>query len=150
MNAEPENEITVESYFRAGTSRATDFVAEAGDGALTCNECGRPIVKCFVLSDGRVVGGDCAATITGDDSTRQRGEDMFALGSKRPESLADVCDEITFAEEVLRIRRARKVGTSIENAFSIYRKTDRVGARESLGVMARRRIFNAALKAGLA
>ena len=50
MHVEPENEITVESYFRAGTSRGTDFFAEAGDGALTCNACGRAIVKCFEAS----------------------------------------------------------------------------------------------------
>src|SRR5690606_18486018 len=100
-----ESEITVESYFRAGTAYAAEFLADAADGCIACHACGRMIRKCFVLSDGRIVGGDCAATITGDDSTRARGEAIFAAAAKMPAGLP--VDAVVFGEEVERIRRIR-------------------------------------------
>lgn len=142
------DEITVDGYFRAGTSRAADFLPEAADGAIGCAACGRAIVKCFVLSDDRIVGGDCAATITGDDSTRQRGEDLFKLGARKPADLA--VDEITFAEEIYRIRKARRASKDLVTAFAAYRVADRSGSREALGAVQKKRIFDAAISLRLA
>jgi hypothetical protein len=134
-------EITVESYFRAGTTHAADFRADAAAGPIGCVCCGRLIVKCFVLSDGRAVGGDCAATITGDDSTRQRGEDRFALAARMPAGL-DI-DPLCFAEETIRIRNAR-------GDRAAYLAASREGSRYSLGKLAKARIFDAARRAGVA
>lgn len=142
------NEIEVESYFRAGTSRAADFRADAADAAIGCAACGRLIVKCFVLSDGRIVGGDCAATITGDDSTRERGEALFALAARKPDSLE--IDGIAFAEEVYRVRKARHDTKDLASAFAAYRAMPRTNAREALGVKTRKAIFDAVLAAKLA
>lgn len=72
MAAKKKSRFTAEQvgawhYVRAGTSSALDF--GIGDKA-DCVNCGKPISHVFVTEVGPM-GGDCLATITGDDSTRK-------------------------------------------------------------------------------
>lgn len=139
--------IEVDSYFVAGTAHAEEYCHDAADGPIGCAECGRMIRKCFVLSDGRIVGGDCAATITGDDSTRSRGEDAFrVLKSKaRPATIPVSC----WREEVARIRRIRACPATRDYflALNAYIKADRAGSAHALGAKGKAELFEAAWRA---
>lgn len=62
-------EVVVHDYFLAGTGRAHD--ALTGDFTdVSCVCCGAKITHVFFSTIGPL-GGDCAATLTGDDSTRR-------------------------------------------------------------------------------
>jgi hypothetical protein len=52
-----------------GSSRAPGHFPGGGDVA-TCGNCGAPLRHAFVTSSGHVLGGDCLATLCGDDATR--------------------------------------------------------------------------------
>lgn len=54
-------------YVLAGTPAAEEYGLR---GAVECVNCGKPIAHVFVTDVGPM-GGDCLATITGDDSTRK-------------------------------------------------------------------------------
>lgn len=58
----------LESYVVAGTPAAYEYGI---DDNPTCVVCGSHLKYVFVTSLG-IMGGDCAATITGDDSTRKQ------------------------------------------------------------------------------
>lgn len=61
--------LTVEGYFRAGTPEASEWVR--GDFSdVSCVRCGAKISHVFATNHGNM-GGDCLATLTGDDSTRR-------------------------------------------------------------------------------
>ena len=51
-----------------GTSAAAAFFP--GDAPIPCANCGAPLRHVFVTSSGHCLGGDCLATLTGDDATR--------------------------------------------------------------------------------
>lgn len=61
--------LTLEGYYRAGTPEAAEWVA-GGGADLSCVRCGARIGHVFQTSHGPM-GGDCVATLTGDDSTRR-------------------------------------------------------------------------------
>lgn len=54
-------------YVLAGTPSAEEFGLR---GSVQCVNCGKPITHVF-MTDVGPMGGDCLATITGDDSTRK-------------------------------------------------------------------------------
>lgn len=51
-----------------GTSAAAAFFS--GSEPVPCANCGAPLRHVFVTSSGHCLGGDCLATLTGDDATR--------------------------------------------------------------------------------
>jgi hypothetical protein len=53
----------------AGTEAADEYLH--GDTEPLCDNCGRPIKYVFIAPTGHKLGGDCLATLTGDDSTRR-------------------------------------------------------------------------------
>ena len=62
-------EITVEGYFRAGSPAASEW--DLGDFEdVSCVRCGAKIGHVFMTNHGPM-GGDCLATLTGDDTTRR-------------------------------------------------------------------------------
>lgn len=61
----PED-ISVEGYFVAGTPHGFEFTT---DDKPLCVICGAPLKHVFVTDRG-LIGGDCLATLTGDDSSR--------------------------------------------------------------------------------
>ena len=61
--------LTVEGYHRAGTPEAAEWLA-GGGADVSCVRCGARIGHVFQTSHGPM-GGDCLATLTGDDSTRR-------------------------------------------------------------------------------
>lgn len=60
-------EMTLDAVFIAGTVDAYEHGIEED---AHCVVCGSPIKYCFSTQYG-IVGGDCLATLTGDDSTRK-------------------------------------------------------------------------------
>lgn len=60
--------IEVYDFFVSGTARAIE--ALRSDEQVVCFNCGRPIKYVFLTSKGPM-GGDCLATMTGDNSTRK-------------------------------------------------------------------------------
>lgn len=67
----------------AGTPQADEYLH--GEFEPTCDNCGRPIKNVFVTASGYKLGGDCLATLTGDESTRQWmiGAAMKSAGAER-------------------------------------------------------------------
>jgi hypothetical protein len=65
-SAAAAGEVHVLDYFVAGSARGADHAA--GDD-VSCANCGSKIAHCFATDVG-ILGGDCAANITGDNSTR--------------------------------------------------------------------------------
>lgn len=59
-------EIKVADFFVVDTPSAMAHTSQT----CSCCCCGRKIKNVFVATDGRYWGGDCLATISGDDSTR--------------------------------------------------------------------------------
>ena len=53
----------------AGSEAAEEYLP--GDSEPLCDNCGRPIKYVFITPTGHKLGGDCLATLTGDDSTRR-------------------------------------------------------------------------------
>lgn len=62
--------ITVEGYFRAGTPAAAEHLHGDLVSCVRCVRCGAKIGHVFATSHGPM-GGDCLATLTGDESSRR-------------------------------------------------------------------------------
>lgn len=79
---DPE-ELVAWTMVVAGTPQADEYLH--GDLEPTCDNCGRPIKNVFVTASGYKLGGDCLATLSGDDSTRQWtiGAAMKSAGAER-------------------------------------------------------------------
>lgn len=60
----------IEAYARAGSPAAFELIGPHDKGEAICERCGVPIKDIFMTPMGPL-GGDCLATLTGDDSTRQ-------------------------------------------------------------------------------
>lgn len=61
------DQVTVVDFVMAGSSRAADLGGMSDDVSCVC--CGARITNVFISNVGPL-GGDCAATLTGDESTR--------------------------------------------------------------------------------
>lgn len=61
-------EVVVTDYFYAGTSKAYEHIA-GNFSDVSCAACGAKISHIFMSNVGPL-GGDCAATLTGDETTR--------------------------------------------------------------------------------
>jgi len=84
MATKKKNRFTAEDvgsweYVRAGTSSAADL--DLIDEDVSCVNCGAPLTHVFVTEVGPM-GGDCLASITGDDSTRKVVQKMQRERSK--------------------------------------------------------------------
>lgn len=60
--------LELEGYYRAGSPDSMEY-GHVGEGPVLCVRCGSRIAHVFVTNHGNL-GGDCLATLTGDDSTR--------------------------------------------------------------------------------
>lgn len=63
--------VEILDYVYAGTSKAADYLGADGFADVSCVCCGAKISHVFWSNVGPL-GGDCAATLTGDNSTRAK------------------------------------------------------------------------------
>jgi hypothetical protein len=68
--------VEVEGYVKAGTPAAYEVLGPARFSDVSCVVCGAKIANVFETNYGPM-GGDCLATLTGDDSTRKAVQQLY-------------------------------------------------------------------------
>jgi hypothetical protein len=68
--------VEVEGYVKAGTPAAYEALGPARFSDVSCVVCGAKIANVFETNYGPM-GGDCLATLTGDDSTRKAVQQLY-------------------------------------------------------------------------